>query len=344
MSTINETPATSPAITTILIAEDSALQRKVLHDYLASLGYNILAGENGRQALQLFLTNQPRIVITDLEMPVMDGFELIREIRRQEIHYTHITVLSSVERKESVVRAISLGADDYLSKPFHPDEMTVRLEAAERLVRIQSQERIILLMAKLTDYRSPETGFHIERVQHYTRLLAQILANRGNTALNKRIVATFYSVACLHDIGKVAIPDEILNKPGKLSDSEYELMKTHAEQGGKILDEAYREIGSEFLRTARDIALCHHEKYDGSGYPQGLSGEEIPLSARIVALADVFDALSSHRVYKDAYPPERCRRIIEEESGCHFDPDIARAFLDYEEQFWVIHQQFPDEG
>ncbi|POR04677.1 response regulator receiver protein [Alkalispirochaeta sphaeroplastigenens] len=328
--------------TSILIAEDSLLQRKVLYRHLSSLGYTVLVAEDGACALDLFLEHQPRIVITDLDMPVMNGYDLIGEIRRQEIHYTHITVLTALTRKESTIRAISQGADDYLIKPFHPEEMKVRLESAERLARIQSQEKIILLMAKLTDYRNPETGYHIERVQHYSRLLAQILCDQGHPELNKRTISTLFTVASLHDIGKVAIPDDILNKPGKLTKEEFRLMKTHAEIGGTILDEAFQELGSDFLGMARDIAMHHHERYDGSGYPLGLAGDDIPLSARIVALADVFDALSSHRVYKKAFSPQECREIIAAKQGTHLDPDVAEAFLAHEDQFWIIRAQYQD--
>ncbi|ADU65825.1 response regulator [Desulfurispirillum indicum] len=336
------TPSKSSFATTILIAEDSRVQRKILDNHLQTLGYNVLSASDGVEALEIFRAIQPRVVITDLEMPNMDGFELIRQIRKHEIQYTHITVLSSLAEKENIIRAISLGASDYLVKPFHPDEMRVRLEASERLIRIQSQERIILLMAKLTDYRSPETGFHIERVQHYTRLLAQDLAEHGHSDLNNSIITTLFSLSSLHDIGKVAIPDEILNKPGKLTTEEFELMKEHVVIGGTILDEAYQEIGSEFLRIARDIVLYHHERFDGFGYPYGLKGNDIPISARIVALADVFDALSSERCYKPAFPREQCYQIILEERGLHFDPEIVDAFLRNEEEFWLIRKQFPD--
>jgi putative two-component system response regulator len=328
--------------TTILIAEDSRVQKQILARHLELIGYNTLSASDGLEALQIYDQYQPRIVVTDLEMPEMDGFELIRRIRTHGIHYTHIMVLSSMESKDTVVKALSLGADDYLVKPFHPDELRVRLEAAERQVRVQSQERIILLMAKLTDYRSPETGYHIERVQQYTRKLGELLLADEHPELNQRLVATMTSVSSLHDIGKVAIPDEILNKPGALSDAEYDLMKTHTTTGGDILDDAYREVGSELLLLARDITRFHHERYDGGGYPDGLSAEDIPIGARIVALADVFDAISSERVYKTAFSREKCRAIIQEERGNHFDPLIAQAFLDNEDAFWTIKSTYAD--
>lgn len=327
----------------VLVVEDSAVQRRILTTYLASQGYQVLQAPDGRRGLEIFLAEQPRIVITDLEMPELNGFQLIEEIRRQEVLYTHITVLTSVDRTESTVRAIGLGADDYLIKPFHPDEMRVRLIAAERLVRLHSQERVILLMAKLTDYRSPETGFHIERVQHYSRLLATALANRGEVVITPQFISTLYTVSSLHDIGKIAIPDEILKKPGKLTDEEFQLMQTHARIGGEILGEAYGEIGSDFLRVARDVAMHHHERWDGSGYPAGLSGDEIPLSARVVAVADVFDAISSRRAYKDAFSREACRTIIAEGRGTQFDPAVADVFLQEEEQIWQIRRTFQDE-
>ncbi|HKK48126.1 MAG TPA: HD domain-containing phosphohydrolase, partial [Alkalispirochaeta sp.] len=213
---------------------------------------------------------------------------------------------------------------------------------AERKIRILSQDRIITLMAKLTDYRSPETGYHIERVQNYTEILGEILLEQQYPQLNRRLLNTTISVAALHDIGKIAIPDEILNKPGKLTAAEFQLMQSHATVGATILNEAYQEMGSEILRVAREVTQSHHERYDGQGYPDGLSGDNIPLSARIVALADVFDALSSARVYKEAFSRDRCREIIAEERGAHFDPVVTQAFLDHEDKFWSIHKLLQD--
>ncbi|NCN05017.1 MAG: response regulator [Spirochaetales bacterium] len=326
----------------ILIAEDSKFQSLVLRNHLETLGYEVLSAIDGRQALELFEKYQPRILITDMEMPLMNGIDLIKAVRERQMSYTHITVLSSLDSKDVVIQAIAAGADDYLIKPFHPTEMSLRLEAAERMVRAQSQEKIILLMAKLTDYRSPETGFHIERVQYYTRLIAQTLMEEGLTSLNPRVVATMFTVSCLHDIGKIAIPDDVLKKPGKLTPEEFTLMKTHATIGGKILEEAYKEVGSELLHYAKDMTLYHHEKYDGTGYPKGLMGDTIPLSARILALADVFDALSSERVYKPAFDRETCHKIITEESGKHFDPRIVGVFEKKEDEFWKIHDKYAD--
>jgi putative two-component system response regulator len=197
-------------------------------------------------------------------------------------------------------------------------------------------------MAKLTDYRSPETGFHIERVQYYTRLIAGTLMEEGLASLNPRVVATMFTVSCLHDIGKIAIPDDVLKKPGKLTPEEFDLMKTHAAIGGKILEEAYKEVSSELLHYAKDMTLYHHERYDGAGYPKGLMGDTIPLSARILALADVFDALSSERVYKPAFDRETCHKIITEESGKHFDPRIVGVFVKKEDEFWKIHDKYAD--
>lgn len=328
--------------TQVLIAEDSGVQRKILSKHLASLEYPVISATNGREALDLFFSHQPRIVITDIEMPEMDGLELIQHVRESGSDEVHIMVLSSVDRKDTVVEALSLGADDYLVKPFHPDELTVRLASAERKIRILSQERIITLMAKLTDYRSPETGYHIERVQKYTEILGEILLSTGYPQLNRRLLNITISVSALHDIGKVAIPDEILNKPGKLTEAEFQLMQTHTTVGATILDDAYQEIGSEVLQVARDVTRSHHERHDGRGYPDGLTGADIPIPARIVALADVFDALSSARVYKEEFSRERCREIITEERGRHFDPHVTEAFLNHEEKFWAVRELLQD--
>jgi putative two-component system response regulator len=325
----------------ILVVEDSQVDRFLLVRKLESWGYRVESAADGEEGSSLFCSCAPRIVITDLTMPKKDGFSLIKLIRERELNYTYIIVLSGMEDKESVVRALSMGADDYLTKPFHPEELHSRLQGAQRVMNLESQDMLIFAMAKLAEYRSNETGHHLERVQHFTKILAQDMAKQGYDALTPPTIEMFYSLSSLHDIGKVAIPDHILHKPGKLTDDEFEIMKQHTVIGGNLLYELYRKKRSVRLEVARDIVLYHHERFDGRGYPHGLKGEDIPLCARIMAVADVFDALSSERCYKPAFSREKCRCIIEEERGKHFDPVVVDAFLRQEDIFWKIRSKFP---
>ena len=235
------------------------------------------------------------------------------------------------------------GADDYMTKPFHPGELEVRLNAAERVLRLESQNLLIFALAQLADYRSKETGFHLERVQHYSRILAEDLLEHGLCDLNQAKISLIYSMSCLHDIGKVAIPDFILNKPGKLSNLEFSIMKKHTTIGGSLLVDIAQKTNSDQLSVASDIVMYHHERYDGTGYPEGLSGDDIPVVARIVALADVFDALSSSRCYKPAYDSNKCEEIILSEKGKHFDPVIVESFERKKEEFWNIYDRFSEE-
>ena len=215
----------------------------------------------------------------------------------------------------------------------------MRIKTAERILSLETRDVAIFAMAKLAESRDPETGAHLERMQSYSRTLAWNLANREEFAnlIDREYLRLINATSPLHDIGKVGVPDRILLKPGKLTDEEFEIMKTHATLGASTLDAALQHFpGAKFLEMARDIAAAHHEKYNGKGYPRGLSGNDIPLSARIVAVADVYDALTTKRVYKDAWTHEAARDLIVKESGQHFDPTVVQAFLACEEQFIAI--------
>jgi putative two-component system response regulator len=225
---------------------------------------------------------------------------------------------------------------------MNPEELRVRLNSAERIFRLQTQDKLIYALAQLADCRSPETGNHLKRVQHFVRVLAEELASQGYKELTPAVISTIESMSVLHDIGKVAIPDSILNKPGKYTRIEANIMSRHTEIGGQLLDDIHRETGSEQLKIAKDIVMHHHERWDGKGYPMGLQGEAIPLAARIVALADVFDALGNPRCYKPAFPLEKCREIILGDDGRHFDPAVVRAYLAREQEMWRFLQQFMD--
>lgn len=319
---------------TILVVEDSRFQRNTLVRVLKGLGYDLLEAKDGIEGAEMFELHQPRLVITDLEMPRMDGFGLIERIREREIGYTYIIVLTALAEKSNLVKGLELGADDFLLKPVNPEELRVRLNSAERIFRLQTQDKLIFALAQLADCRSPETGNHLKRVKFYVRILAEELASSGFDELTPPIISSIEAMSVLHDIGKVAIPDSILNKPGRYTKLEANIMSKHTEVGGQLLDDIYQETGSEQLKIAMDIVLHHHERFDGTGYPQGLKGEEIPLAARLMALADVFDALGNPRCYKKAFPLEKCRDIIIGDKGKHFDPVIVDAYLKREEEMW----------
>ena len=232
-----------------------------------------------------------------------------------------------------------------MTKPFNPAELVLRVNTGRRIIRSESSDMTIFALAKLAESRDSDTGAHLERVRLYCRLLAQVLQIRPafHNVINDDYVRLIYETSPLHDIGKVAIPDSILLKPGKLTADEFEVMKTHTVHGAQTLAAAMNEFpNAEFLRMAHDIALCHHERYDGRGYPRGLVAEAIPLCARIVALADVYDALTSKRVYKTAMCHDEARAIIVVERDSHFDAEVVDAFLQAEDEFQTIRSRYAE--
>jgi putative two-component system response regulator len=326
----------------ILVVEDSLSQRMMISRHLRNWENEVLEAADGVEAFTAFRQQSPAIIITDLDMPEMNGFQLIEEIRRKEIARTYIIVLSASDDKSSVVSALALGADDYLVKPYHPDELRVRLTGAERVLRLQNQELLIFAMAQMVDTRSPETGAHLDRVQHFSRRIAEELAAEGDPLVTASWIAQLFSLSPLHDIGKIGIPDAILNKPGRLTPEEFVIMKEHVTIGASIFSRIYERTRYAPFGFAIDIIRCHHEKWDGSGYPDGLAGENIPLCGRIVALADVYDAISSKRVYKPSFPREQCWDIINRGSGSHFDPRLVDIFNRNEDYFWNIVEELRD--
>lgn len=320
----------------VLLLEDEATQRHMLVNQLQRLGYEPLQAENGEEGLKLWCEEPDiRLIITDLMMPKIDGFEVIETIRQEEHRYNYIIVLTALEDRKSLIRALEIGADDYLHKPVLPDELKLRLDGANRLIRLEGFDDLTFGLAELAEKRSNETGMHLRRVQEYCLILGEYLRkNYPSLRLNNPTVKDISTVSILHDIGKVGIPDSILHKPDRLTEKEFELMKTHTTIGGELLKGLYQKNSSSFLKIAYELTIGHHEKWDGSGYPEGLAGEEIPLPARIMALADVYDALTSRRCYKDVFPSERAKSIIESESGKQFDPLLVEAFLTTEDE-WI---------
>jgi len=329
----------------ILIVDDDATSLEMLGHALTCAGHEVVTARNGREALTIVRGGSCRVVISDWEMPEMTGVELCRAIRADEAAgYVYIILLSARGEKD-VVEGLSAGADDFMSKPFNPAEMSVRVRIGERVLSLETRDLTIFAMAKLAESRDPETGAHLERVCNYSRTLAHYLSTQPRFAkeVDAGYVRLIYLTSPLHDIGKVAIPDCVLLKPGRLSNHEFEIMKTHATLGAQTLEAALRQFpGVRFLEMGRDIAATHHERFDGSGYPARLVGEQIPLAGRIVALADVYDALTSKRIYKDAFSHDIAHSIILKESGSHFDPDVVDAFVQTEKRFISIRTEFEE--
>ena len=325
----------------ILIVEDDTVAAELLSGALEKAGHYVAAvATNGNEALAFLRKSTCNMVITDWEMPEMSGVELCRAIRSEDLgRYIYLILLTVREGTSHIVAGLAAGADEFISKPFEPDELAVRLRTAERMLSLETRRVVIFALAKLAESRDPETGAHLERVRNYSQVLAQDLADtpKFEDRIGAGFVRLIYETSPLHDIGKVAIPDHVLLKPGRLNDREFEIMKTHASEGAKTLDAALRQHPeAEFLRMARDIAWGHHERYDGTGYPRELAGEETPLCARIFAIADVYDALISKRVYKKAFSHDVAKSIILEKPGEQFDPDIVEAFVRCEEEFQAI--------
>ena len=330
----------------ILIVDDDPMALEMLRHALERAGHEVESTENGRQALEVLRRGNLRLVISDWTMPEMDGVELCRKIRSADLGgYVYIILLTARNSSQDTVEGLSAGADDFMPKPFNPAELALRVRIGERVLSLETRDLTIFALAKLAESRDPETGAHLERVCNYSRLLAQQLSTvpKFQHEVDDGYVRMMYQTSPLHDIGKVAIPDCVLLKPGRLSDREFEIMKAHTILGAQTLDAALREHPeAKFLKMARDIAATHHERWDGSGYPAKIKGTQIPLCGRIVSVADVYDALTTKRVYKGAFAHEVARAMILEERGSHFDPDVIDAFLSCEQQFIDVRDRFDE--
>jgi len=324
----------------ILIADDNEIALAVLESALTEDGHQVEVAHNGREALCALRRGTCRLVISDWEMPEMNGLEFCRAVRAADFpDYIYVILLTTRGARADLIEGLSAGADDFLVKPFDPEELRVRIRTADRILSREMFALTIFALAKLAESRDTETGAHLERVRLYAQTLARKLADDPRFApdVDGNFVRLIYLTAPLHDIGKVAIPDHILLKPGALTPEEFQIMQTHALRGAETLDAALREYpDATFLRMARDIAACHHERFDGTGYPHRLRGKDIPLAARIVAIADVYDALISKRHYKAAFSHEKAHEIILQGAGTHFDPDLVAAFQTVREEFMRI--------
>lgn len=327
----------------ILVVDDDPVCVDLIVEVLRAMGYEAEVAIDGEQAYRMICAGDYRVVLSDWNMPGLSGADLCARVRRRSLSaYVYFILLTSLDRKNYLINGLQAGADDFLSKPFNPDELRARLRAAERVVSLESRDLIIFSLAKLAESRDPETGAHLERIREYCRLLARELSLHPDfkDQIDADYVRTIYLTSPLHDIGKVGIPDHVLLKPGRLTVEEFEVMKQHSVIGSQTLEAAIdAHPQAEYLRFARDIAWSHHEKFDGSGYPRGLKGDEIPLCGRIVAVADVYDALTTKRIYKPAFSHESAREIIIAGRGKDFDPRVVDAFLSREADFVKIREQ-----
>jgi putative two-component system response regulator len=332
----------------VLIVDDDEIALELLAATISEAGYEVSTARDGCEALETLRTGVFRVVITDWEMPNMNGIELCRKIReRPSASYVYVILLTSREGAQHVVEGLDSGADDFISKPFHPAELCLRVRSGMRLLSMESCDVTIFTLAKLAESRSAETGAHLERIREYCRVLAERLSHKPKfrAEVDADYIDLIYRTSPLHDIGKVGVPDAVLLKSGPLTDAEFQAMKLHVQLGSDTLAAAARvQPDAEFLRMAREIIWTHHERYDGSGYPQGLVGEEIPLCGRIIALADVYDALTARPIYQNTLAHDLAKSIIVESRRVDFDPDVVDAFLDAETEFMNIQECFADRG
>ncbi len=348
----------------ILVADDEDRNIRLIEAMLLPMGYDVAIAQNGRQTLKKVEELLPDVILLDIMMPGMDGYEVTRRIKGDQhtciIPIVMVTNLGDVKDR---VKALEAGADDFLSKPVDKLELMARvsslvkvkayndhlrnyqelleseankrtgqLNAAFKKIKEASHETIYRL-CRAAEYKDDNTAGHINRVSNYAALLAAKLG------LRKKTTESILLAAPMHDVGKIGVPDHILQKPGKLTPDEWEIMKKHTVFGSKILEGSH--VG--YIRFAEVIALTHHEKWDGSGYPLGLKGDKIPLVGRIMAIADVFDALTSRRPYKKAFSVEKSFEIIKHGRGNHFDPDIVDAFFSITGEILDVKEKYTDD-
>lgn len=342
----------------VLIVDDSDINLTLIKALVHKLGEcTPVVFDNPLRALEWCRDHVPDLVIVDYMMPDMDGLSFIGAFRalhgRTEIP---VLMVTANDQKDVRYEALINGANDYLTKPIDRVEFSARArnmlllrqgqkflaDRAEHLAELvdertreirEREKELIFRISRAAEFRDPETGAHIQRMAHYSQVIARGLG------LDAKAQALILEAAPMHDVGKIGIPDYILLKPGRLSPEEFEVMKGHARLGHELL----KDSGSETLRAGAEVAISHHEKYDGSGYPNGLKGYAIPLFGRIVAVADVFDALTSERPYKKAWSLEEARRYLENGRGCHFDPLCVEALLAGWDEVLDIRQRFMDE-
>ena len=335
MQDTSSASSTSPAASKrplVLVIDDTPQNLSLMRDLLDPL-YEVKLAPSGARGLDIATTTKPDLILLDIMMPYMDGYEVCRRLKHNDrtrgIPIIFVTAMTDMEDE---TKGLELGAVDYITKPISPGILLARVRThlalydqtreLERMVDLRTAElektrsQIIRRLGRAAEFKDNETGNHVIRMSHYARLTAQAYG------LSPESVEILFHAAPMHDVGKIGIPDHILLKPGKLDEAEWEVMRQHPTMGAEIIGEHKDEL----LQAAQSVAISHHEKWDGSGYPYGLKGEEIPIFGRIVAIADVFDALTTERPYKKAWTVENALQMIEEGAGQHFDPGLMPAF------------------
>ncbi|WP_027150863.1 HD domain-containing phosphohydrolase [Methylobacter tundripaludum] len=341
----------------ILIVDDESVNLKLLDKMLSAQGYsNLVLVQDSRQVLEIYRQARTDLILLDINMPHLDGFEVMEQLKALEDPlFPPVVILTAQHGQDFLLRALNSGARDFITKPFYCNELLARVRnmldaqlmhrmlydqkaVLNEMVQTRTDElrrtrlQVVQQLGRAAEYRDNETGNHILRMSHISALLAKSIG------WNEADCELMLHASPMHDIGKIGIPDHILLKPGKFEPEEWEIMKTHAVIGANILE----GDDSELMKCAGEIALTHHEKWDGSGYPYGLSGAAIPLVGRIAALADVFDALTSVRPYKEAWTVEAAVDLIKENRGTHFDPDLVTVFLEQLPGILKIRDQFSE--
>ena len=336
---------------TIFVVDDSDTNLTMAEAALDEQ-YRVMTMPSAAKMFTLLERVKPDLILLDIEMPEMDGFEALKKLKSVEkLAVIPVMFLTGHTDAEVEVRGFEMGAVDFVTKPFsapvllnriktHLDIDEIIRERTAQLHRLQNS--IVSVLADMVENRDKGTGGHIERTSVYIKILIDEMKERGVYAdeIREWDVEKIVSSARMHDLGKISVTDIIVNKPDKLTDEEYEVMKTHAVEGERIIDEIIaRTGGGEFLRNARLFAGSHHERWDGKGYPHGLKEEEIPLQGRIMAVVDVYDALVSERPYKKAFSDEEAVRIIMENAGTHYDPKIAQVFFEVKDKFKAVRTE-----
>jgi len=354
----------------VMVVDDTPANQKLMEEILRGHGFRVLQFLRGGMALRAAGQKPPDLILLDIMMPEMDGFEVCRRLKADEaLRDIPVIFMSALDDVANKVRAFTEGGVDYVTKPFQEEEVLARVNTHLNQRRMQrelkkhnlyleelvqekvkeisdSQMATILALSKLAEFRDDETGRHIERTQKFITILAEKLRDnpRYAASITDAFIENLYYAAPLHDIGKVGIPDHILLKPGRLTPEEFEVMKTHTTMGAMTLQRARAKYPQNaFLNMGIALTRSHHEKWDGSGYPDGLAGEDIPLSARLMALVDVYDALRSKRPYKEAFSHEKSCEIIAKDKGAHFDPVVVDAFIALESEFAAIRARLGEE-
>ncbi len=355
---------------TVLVVDDTPDNLSLMSGLLKDL-YKVKVANNGEKAIKIVQSDSPPdLILLDIMMPGLSGYDVCKILKDDpKVRDIPIIFLTAMTGTDDEKKGLELGAVDFITKPVNPPIVMARVatqlqvkaaadflkdqnvylesEVAKRTRELAAiQDVTILAMASLAETRDNDTGNHIRRTQYYLDLLASYLKNhdRFRGFLSDHTINMLFKSAPLHDIGKVGIPDRILLKPGRFEPHEFEIMKTHCKLGRDAIQHAEDQLGLEveFLKYAKEIAYGHQEKWDGSGYPEGLAGDDIPISARLMAVADVYDALISRRVYKSGMPHEKAVGIIAEGKGTHFDPDIVDAFMALQEQFQDVARRYAD--